>query len=105
MVKELREKFNKKFTEEKYNNFLNDIWQITKGERDFRINETPLFLSDEFNKKLIGACDSIVTELRTNEFKEKSKITRFVLDKKGRKHIAVDFLFFVYKPNYLFALA
>jgi hypothetical protein len=79
MVNELRRKFNDEFTEKKYENFLNDIWGITSGERDFRVNETPLFLSDKFNKKIIEACDSIITQLQTNEFKEKS--TNAVPDK------------------------
>lgn len=72
MIKELREKFNKEFTEEKYNKFLNDIWQVTNGEEDFRINETPLFLSNDLNEKLIEASESIAAQLLTPEFKKAS---------------------------------
>jgi len=72
MIKEIREKFNREFTEEKYNNFLNDVWQITNGEVDFRINETPLFLSKEFTQQLIEASESIASQLQTVEFKNAS---------------------------------
>ncbi|OGU35197.1 MAG: hypothetical protein A2068_12955 [Ignavibacteria bacterium GWB2_35_6b] len=72
MIKEVREKFNKEFTEEKYSNFLNDVWQVTNGEVDFRINETPLFINSDLTESLIEASESIASQLQTLEFKKAS---------------------------------
>src|SRR3989339_2080858 len=72
MIKEVREKFNKEFTEEKYSNFLNDVWQVTNGEVDFRINETPLFINSDLTESLIEASESITLQLQTLEFKNAS---------------------------------
>lgn len=53
MIPEIRKKYSADFTQTKYQNFLNDIWRKTGGEVDFRICETPLFIDDKLNKKLI----------------------------------------------------
>lgn len=73
MIEDLRNKFNAEFNEEKYGNLLNEIWSHTNGEKDFRICETPLFLSDEFNNKLIAACDSIISQIQNKDFVLKSE--------------------------------
>lgn len=72
MIKELREKYNREFTHEKYNNFLKNVWQVTNGEVDFRINETPLFLNKNITEKIITASESIITQLQTEDFTKKS---------------------------------
>lgn len=72
MIKELRRKFNSEFTESRYNNFLNDIWSVTKGEVDFRICETPLFLDTATTEKLIEASQLILSELNSEEFEKHS---------------------------------
>ena len=68
MIKEIREKFNKEFSDEKYSKFIKDVWKTTNGEVDFRINETPLFIDSNLNNKLIEASESIAAQLRTKEF-------------------------------------
>jgi hypothetical protein len=72
MIPELRKNFNKKFTEEKYKKFLNEINSGLKYPVDFRISETPVFITREFTNELIKACDGIVQQIKTDEFKEKS---------------------------------
>ena len=52
MIPELRKKFNSEFTQEKYESFLNDLNTSLKYPMDFRVSETPLFLSNELKKKL-----------------------------------------------------
>ncbi len=73
MVPELRKDFNKKFTQEKYIKFLQEINSGLKYPADFRISETPVFLTRELTNELIKACDGIVQQIKTDEFKERSK--------------------------------
>ncbi|MFO7445183.1 MAG: hypothetical protein R6W90_02405 [Ignavibacteriaceae bacterium] len=72
MQKDLRQKFNQEFTEEKYNNFLRAINTSTFYPADFRISETPLFLTKEFTDEIIKASYNIAEQLQTEEFKKKS---------------------------------
>ena len=73
MIPELRKKFNTDFTQEKYEAFLNDLNTSLKYPVDFRISETPLFLSDELKTKLLKACDELCKQVTSNEFKLKMK--------------------------------
>ncbi|MBU2493962.1 MAG: hypothetical protein KJ571_15150 [Bacteroidetes bacterium] len=73
MIREIREKFNKEFSDQKYLKFLDDVWKITGGEVDFRINETPLFLDNEIKNKLINASESIADQLQSQKFKNSSR--------------------------------
>lgn len=72
MIPKLREQFNAQFSEVRYNAFLEELNSSLKYPADFRVCETPLFLSDEFNQELLNACDEIINQLTTKEFKEKS---------------------------------
>lgn len=74
MIPEVREKYNSAFTQQKFQNFLNDIWQYTSGEIDFRICETPLFIDDDLNKKLIEAANEIISSICSKEFRENSHL-------------------------------
>jgi len=69
MIPELRKKFNREFTQEKYEAFLKDINTSLKYPADFRISETPLFLSDDLKNKLLKACDDLCKQVTSNEFK------------------------------------
>jgi len=73
MVHELREKFNKKFTVEKYEKMLADIEDTVQRKLDFRICETPLFIDENFTNTLIEAGDEIVSAIQTEEFKNSSE--------------------------------
>ena len=73
MIPELRKKFNSEFTQKKYEAFLNDINTSLKYPTDFRISETPLFLSDDLKKKLLKACDELCKQITRSEFKLKMK--------------------------------
>ena len=73
MIPELRKKFNSEFTQKKYEAFLTDINTSLKYPTDFRISETPLFLSDELKNKLLKACDELCKQVTGSEFKVKMK--------------------------------
>ena len=73
MIKELRKKFNAEFTQKKYEAFLNDLNTSMKYPVDFRISETPLFLSNDLKNKLLKACDELCKQVTSAEFKLKMK--------------------------------
>ncbi len=70
MIKELRAEFNQNFTEEKYQNYLAAHATLSPGDLDFRIAETPIFLSKAFATKMLDACDQIIDVITAPNFKD-----------------------------------
>ena len=70
MQKALREKFNKHFTEEKYNAYMKEVEAISPGALDFRNAETPIFIGKDFTKKMLDACEDIIDVIVAPNFKE-----------------------------------
>jgi hypothetical protein len=73
MIPELRKKFNSEFTKEKYEAFLKDLNTSLKYPVDFRVSETPLFLSDDLKNKLLKACEELSKQVTDPGFKVKMK--------------------------------
>lgn len=73
MVSSLRHAFNKNFTAARYENFLRDLHSKHPGAIDFRVAETPVFVSKAFGQKLIEACESIVDVITDPDFKRNSE--------------------------------
>lgn len=73
MIKELRDKYNREFSEERYGNFMNDLNSILKYPADFRVCETPLFMSKALQTELETACSEIIDQLRTSAFQAYSE--------------------------------
>src|SRR5579862_3624778 len=69
MVPALRKAFNESFTKNQYEAFLKDLNSPHPGAIEFRIAETPVFVSKEFGKKITDACESIVDVIVDPEFK------------------------------------
>ena len=70
MQKDIREKFNSNFTEEKYNTYLQQVEAISPGALDFRNAETPIFIGKDFTKKMLDACEDIIDVIVAPNFKE-----------------------------------
>lgn len=68
MDAELRSRFNADFTPEKYEALLRCVNETEKWPADFRISETPIFLTDAFTEELTNAAKTIVDRVRTPEF-------------------------------------
>ena len=64
----LRARFNADFSAEKYDALLNCVQHSERWPADFRICETPLFLTREFRDEIVAAAKEIVTQTRTPEF-------------------------------------
>ncbi len=70
MDKNLREQFNKNFTEEKYAAYMEKVEALAPGALDFRNAETPIFVPKEFKDKMLAACDDIIEVICADNFKE-----------------------------------
>ena len=68
MHPELRARFNAGFTSDKYETLLRCVNETEKWPADFRISETPIFLTDAFTDELTNAATTMVDRVRTPEF-------------------------------------
>jgi hypothetical protein len=70
MIKNIRDRFNSNFSEEKYEAFLKDIYGTYNYRVPFKIAETPVFLPKALKQKLVEACDDIMAVINKPNFKE-----------------------------------
>ncbi len=70
MISELRKKYNSEFSEEKYQKFLHDINTFTEYPADFRVAETPIFISKDFKEEILNAVGQITAYLTSDEYKK-----------------------------------
>ena len=70
MIKNIRDRFNSNFSEEKYEAFLKDIYGTYNYRVPFKIAETPVFLPKALKQKLVEACDDIMDVINKPNFKE-----------------------------------
>src|SRR6266550_3548709 len=68
MDPQLRRRFNADFTPEKYAALVRCVNQTEKWPADFRISETPIFLTREFTNEVVRAAHEIVALTRTLAF-------------------------------------
>jgi hypothetical protein len=68
MDPELRARFNADFTPDKYAALLRCVNETEKWPADFRISETPIFLTDSFTAEITNAATTIMDRVRTPEF-------------------------------------
>lgn len=65
-----RKAFNDNFTDEKYQHFLHELNQGLKKKAEFRVAETPVFLTDDFRDKLLQAGEDIINVILQPDFKQ-----------------------------------
>jgi hypothetical protein len=63
-----RARYNADFTEEKYGAFLRCVQEGEKWPADFRISETPIFLTQEFTEEVTGAARELAAQVQTPQF-------------------------------------
>ena len=68
MHPEMRARFNADFTPDRYAEMVRVANETERWPVDFRIAETPIFLTDEFAQELSVAAEEIVAQTRTPEF-------------------------------------
>lgn len=64
MIPKYREQFNQEFSQEKYQQFKEMLRQKSGIEPGFRISESPIFLTKEFEHQLIDVCESIIDQIK-----------------------------------------
>jgi hypothetical protein len=65
---QLRSRFNADFSADKYNALVRCVNETEKWPADFRISETPIFLTDEFTQEVVAAAEEIAALTRMPEF-------------------------------------
>jgi hypothetical protein len=65
---ELRSQFNADFTPEKYAAMLRCVNESTRWSADFRVSETPIFLTREFTDEAVYAANKIAAQTQTPQF-------------------------------------
>jgi len=75
MIPFARKTYNQKFSDEKYQQLLNKLSDATPATIDFRIAETPGFLTDDFKNKLIIAGDDIIKTILQPNFKQLTELS------------------------------
>lgn len=73
MIPVLRQKYNQQFTEEKYKEYISELENVFPGHLDFRVAETPVFVSKEFTNKILSACESIIDVVTNPEYHNQSE--------------------------------
>jgi len=68
MHPELRSRFNADFTPDKYAALLHCVNEGTRWPADYRVSETPIFLTREFTDEVVYAANEIAAQTQTLEF-------------------------------------
>ncbi|MEY8760753.1 hypothetical protein [Chryseobacterium tongliaoense] len=73
MIPKYRKQFNREFSQEKYSHFKEILKQKSGLEPSFRVSESPIFLTKEFENKLIDASESIIDQIKAIPFETLQK--------------------------------
>ena len=69
MVPALRKAFNENFSQTQFDAFSKDLNSLHPGAIQFRIAETPEFISKDFGSKIVSAGDAIIDVITNPGFK------------------------------------
>ncbi|HSH37795.1 MAG TPA: hypothetical protein VK993_03335 [Chthoniobacterales bacterium] len=69
----MRERFNADFTPQRYDELLRIANETERWPVDFRISESPIFLSPAFTNEVQQAAEELVRQVRTPEFAEHAR--------------------------------
>ena len=72
MESTIRQTYNRSFSQEKYQYFLDEINKSLPKPVQFRVAETPIFVSKLLKNRLIETCESIIDVIVQDDFKDKT---------------------------------
>ena len=72
MQSTIRQTYNRSFSQEKYQYFLDEMNKSLPKQIGFRVAETPIFVPKSLKDKLIETCESIIDVIVQEDFKEKT---------------------------------
>src|ERR1700744_5135066 len=92
----IRKTYNANFTTEKYDRFLKKLDDASPVKIEFRVAETPVFLTDNFRDRLITAGNDIIKTILQPDFKQLTERAipekwRVAKEKEHPHFIALDF--------------
>lgn len=70
MIPSIRERYNREFTQERYEAFLQHLFEMYHQDVVFRVAETPIFIDKALGGKLIEASEAIVDVICQENFKQ-----------------------------------
>lgn len=70
MIPEVRQQYNAQFTQQRYEDFLQDLYRQFDHVPGFRIAETPVFIPAALRTKIFEACHQIAEVIYRPDFKE-----------------------------------
>lgn len=73
MIPALRKQFNENFREVAYRHYLEELQAPYPGALDFRVAETPLFISAQFRDQMLEACEHIIDIITAPNFTQQSE--------------------------------
>ena len=96
MYRQAREVFNASFSQEKYEALLASIHKQYPDQLDFRVAESPVFISRELKTKLLIASNEIIDAILKPSFKELTDAAipekfRFPNESENPEFLAIDF--------------
>lgn len=95
MIPKYREQFNREFSAEKYAQLQDILAEKAGFPADFRISESPVFLSLDFKNKLNEVCESIIQQIKELPDEELQKAIpnacRVPNDTKKPHFLVIDF--------------
>lgn len=77
MIIDFRERFNASFSADTYQQVLDSIEKDIGFLPTFRVAETPFFIPEDFQEKLLQACEELIQFIQRDDFK---KLTQRTLD-------------------------
>ncbi|NRD20208.1 hypothetical protein HNV08_09110 [Winogradskyella eckloniae] len=69
MIKPFRDAYNSNFSEQKYQDFIDDINQTHHYKVPFKVSETPVFIPKALKDQLVEACHDIMSVIEQPNFK------------------------------------
>jgi hypothetical protein len=69
MIPAIRKKYNAEFSQQRYEDFLNELNSAHPGQVEFRVAETPVFVPKDFQEKMLSACEKIIDVILSRDFK------------------------------------
>ncbi len=69
MITDIRTKYNEHFSKKKYQEYVKALASLHPDALQFRVAETPIFVSKAFTNKMLSACESIVDVIAADNFK------------------------------------
>ncbi|MEY3179141.1 MAG: hypothetical protein RJB42_1382 [Bacteroidota bacterium] len=68
MIQSIRTSYNEQFTKERYEEFLKALDKEFPGAIEFRVAETPVFVTQEIRDSMIACCEKIISLIKSKEF-------------------------------------